>query len=127
MRAVFNTDSAVPADNRQGIFTGKMDGLYNTGVSALSALNAFFFIMDNTAAFPICQSAGRTGNGAGPLTFAGQAMYREKFTGKAAYRAHLDGAFGIGIAFMVHTGAYTLAGKASDTFVHVIGFQNFAH
>jgi len=122
MRAVSYAESAVPAYDRQGVFSGKMDSVYNTGFGAFSAPDAFFFIMDDASAGPFRQRAGRAGNGACPFVFAGQAMYRKKFGGQAAHRTHFNGAFGIGIAFMVYAGAHSLACEAAYTFVHMVRF-----
>jgi len=40
------------ADNRRGIFAGKVNGFYYTGIGAFFALYAFFFIEENTATLP---------------------------------------------------------------------------
>jgi len=53
MGAVFYTNSAMPADYRQGILTREMDGLNNAGFGAFPALDAFFSVMDNASALPI--------------------------------------------------------------------------
>jgi len=65
----------MPAYNGKGILSGEVNGRYNTGFGAFPAFNAFFLIMDNTAAFSVCQRARRTGNGAGPFIVTGQTMY----------------------------------------------------
>ena len=102
-----------------------MDGLYDTGVGAFPALNAYFFVQYNAPAVPVRQRAGRAGAYTGPLPVTGEAVCRKEFSGQAAQCAHLDGAFGIGVAFMVHTGADTLAGKAAEAFADVIRLKNF--
>jgi len=122
MRAVPYAYAAVFAYNRQGVFSVEIDGLDNAGVRAFPAFNAFFLIVDNAPALPVRQRAGRAGNGAGPFIPAAQAVDCEEVAGKAAHRPDFDCAFGIRITFMVYSGAYTLACKTPDAFVHVIRF-----
>jgi len=105
-----------------------MDGMNDTGIGAFSALYAFFVVEYDTAAIPFRQCAGRADGNAGSFVGTGQAIRREKLAGfQAAQGTHFDCAFVVGIAFVVYAGTDPLARKATDTFVHVIRFQNFTH
>jgi hypothetical protein len=110
------------AYNRQGVFTGKNNGIYNTGVSAFSALDTFFFIENHTPALSVRQGARWASYGAGPFIGASQTMDRKEVAAHAAQRTYFNGAFGIRVTFMVHCGADTLACKAAKTFIHMIRF-----
>jgi hypothetical protein len=120
MRAVLNTNAAMPANDWRGIFSCKVNGIYNTGFFTFSAAYAFFFVKQNAAAVSVGQGARRAGADTGAFLFAGKTMVCKKFPGKAAQGTHLDCAFGIRIAFVDYSRTNALACKAADTFIHIV-------
>jgi len=128
VRAVFDADPAVLADDRRGVLAREMDGLDDARVGALPALDALLLVEPNAPALPFGECAGGTDCRAVAFVGAGQAVNREKHTRcKTAQGAYFYGAFAIRIAFVVYAGADALAGETADALVHVIRFQDFAH
>ena len=120
MRAVFHADAAVFTDDGGRIFIRKIDGFDNAVFGALFAVDTLFFIENHPAAGPGSERARGAGVHAGDIPRAGKAVRSKKLAGQPAERAYFNCAFIVGERFVVDAGAYPLAGKAPDTFVHVV-------
>lgn len=120
MRAVFYADAAVFADDGRRIVIRKIDGLDNAVFGTLFAVNTLFFIENYPAAWPGSERAGGAGVHAGDIPRAGKAVRGKELAGQPAERADFYRAFIVGERLVVDAGAYPLAGKTPDAFVHVV-------
>jgi hypothetical protein len=107
------------ADNGRGVVIGEIDCFNYAAFGAFFAVDALFFIEYHAAAGPCRQRTGRTGIHAGDIPRTGKAMCREKLAGNSAECSYFNRAFVIGKRFMVDGGAYPLAGKTPDAFIHI--------
>ena len=120
MRAVFYADAAVFTDDGGRIVIRKIDCFDNAVFGALFTVDTLFFIEHHAAAGSFCQRAGRAGVHAGDVPRAGQAVRGKKLAGNSAECSYFYRTFIVRKRLVVDTGAYPLAGKAPDTFVHVV-------
>lgn len=120
MRAVFYADAAVFTDDGGRIFIRKIDCFDNAVFGALFTVDTLFFIENYPAAGSGGERARGAGVHAGNVPRAGQAVCGEELAGNSAECSYFYRTFIVRKRFVVDAGAYPLAGKAPNTFVHVV-------